>query len=49
MYMYTTETKDIGNMQHSKEYINPYAAGGLFGQYLMMQNTWKITETLAKG
>ena len=28
---------------------NPYAAGGLFDQYKMMQKTWKITETLAHG
>ena len=26
--------------------INPYAAGGLFGHYKMMQKTWKMTETL---
>ena len=30
-------------------HINPYAAGGKFGQYKMMQKTWKITETLACG
>ena len=26
--------------------VNPYAAGGQFGQYKMMQKTWKMTETL---
>ena len=30
-------------------YFNPYADGGLFGQYNMMQNTCKMTETLAQG
>ena len=29
--------------------INPYAAGGEFGQFKMMQKTWKMTETLAHG
>ena len=29
--------------------INPYAAGGYFGRYKMMQKSWKITETLANG
>ena len=29
--------------------FNPYAAGGLFGQYQMMQKSWKMTETLAHG
>ena len=30
--------------------INPYAAAGFkFGQYKMMQKTWKMTETLANG
>ena len=29
--------------------INPYAAGGWFGQYKIMQNIWKMTETLANG
>ena len=26
-----------------------YAAGGQFGQYIMMQKTWKMTGTLANG
>ena len=30
-------------------YINPYNAGGVFGQYKMAQKSWKITETLAYG
>ena len=31
-----------------KRYIvNPYAAGGYFGQYKMMQKTWIMSETLA--
>ena len=29
--------------------LNPYAAGGLFGQCKTMQKTLKITETLANG
>ena len=29
--------------------INPYAAGGYFGQYKMTQKYWKMTETLAYG
>ena len=27
--------------------FNPYAASGKFGQYKIMQKTWKMTETLA--
>ena len=29
--------------------LNPYAGGGLFGQYKMMQKKGKVTETLAYG
>ena len=29
--------------------FNPYAAGGKFGKYKMMQKPQKITETLANG
>ena len=29
--------------------VNPYAAGGWFGQYKMMHKSWKVTETLANG
>ena len=29
--------------------VNPYAAGGYFSQYKMMQKIWKMTETLAHG
>ena len=29
--------------------FNPYAGGGLFGKYKMMQKNWKMTETLAYG
>ena len=29
--------------------VNPYAAGGLFGQNNMMQKSRKMTETLANG
>ena len=29
--------------------FNPYAAGGKFGQYKIMQKNWKITETLSYG
>ena len=29
--------------------FNPFAGGGWFCQYKMMQKTWKITETLANG
>ena len=31
------------------ECVNPYAAGSFFGQYEMMQNPWKMTETLTHG
>ena len=27
--------------------LNPYAAGGYFALYKMMQKSWKMTETLA--
>ena len=33
----------------SSNSINPYAAGGYFGQYEIMQKTWKNPETLAHG
>ena len=29
--------------------LNPYAAGGYFGQYKMMQKSWKMIETWANG
>ena len=29
--------------------LNPFAAGGWYGQHKMMQKTWKITETLVNG
>ena len=29
--------------------LNPYAAGGYFGQYKMMHNSLKVTETLTHG
>ena len=29
--------------------FNPYAVGGYFGQYKIMQNSLKMTETLANG
>ena len=29
--------------------INPYAAGGKFGKYRLMQKIWKMTETMAYG
>ena len=29
--------------------VNPYAAGGLFDQYKMMQKAWQMMETLAHG
>ena len=29
--------------------VSPYVAGGYFGQYKMMQKSWKMTETLANG
>ena len=35
--------------KYSSKYINPYAAGGKFCQYKIMQKTWEITETLANG
>ena len=35
---------------HSRnEWFKPYSADGLFGQYKMRQETWKMTETLAYG
>ena len=30
-------------------FLNPYGVGGLFGQYKMMQKTYKMTETLVHG
>ena len=36
-------------IQHMANALNPYAAGGYFCQYKMMQNSWKMTETLAYG
>ena len=30
-------------------FFNPYTAGGLFGQYKMMQKNWKMIETMAYG
>ena len=35
--------------QHHEKLLNPYDAGDWFGQYKMMQRTWKMTETLAYG
>ena len=32
-----------------KIFFNPYAAGGWFGNYKIMQKSRKITETLAHG
>ena len=29
--------------------LNPYAAGGQVDQYIIMQKSWKITETVAYG
>ena len=29
-------------------FINPYASGGLFGHYEMIQKTWKMIETEAQ-
>ena len=37
--------------KHKTKYIfkqYPYAAGGLFGQYKIMQKTWKMTEILSE-
>ena len=31
------------------EHFNPYAADDKFGQYEIMEKSWKITETLAHG
>ena len=46
----TTNTLCDGHFCGTKKVLfNPYAAGGLFGQYKMLQKTWKITETLANG
>ena len=39
-------TKDSGIFE---KHLNPYAAGGLFSQYKVMQKNWKIAETLAHG
>ena len=36
-----TEGKDVS--------VKPCATQGQFGQYKMMQNPWKMTETLAHG
>ena len=32
-----------------RSYVNPYAAGGYFDPYEMMQKSWKMTETLTNG
>ena len=42
MIWYDYEVKNIRN-----EHINPYAAGGYFGQYKIMPNSWMIFETWA--
>ena len=36
-------------LHDSSKSVNSYAAGGKFGQYKMMQNTWEMSETLAHG
>ena len=45
----TISKKQIDEHQNMRDSFNPYAVGGLFGQYKMMQITWKLTETLALG
>ena len=44
-----TDTKVPGRISHSHFTYSPYAAGGYFGQYKVMQKTLKMTETLANG
>ena len=39
----------FGENSRSIARVNPYAAGGYFGQYKMMRKTWKMTETLENG
>ena len=34
---------------HSFIHLSPYAAAGYFGQYKMVQKSWKMIETLAHG
>ena len=38
-----------GQLNHGASFINPYAAGGQFCQYKMMQKSWKMTKTLTHG
>ena len=45
----TTSASSVSMLFQHVWLVNPYAAGGLFGQYKMMQKTWKIIETLAYG
>ena len=40
----------MAEKQNIKEWnLNPYAGGGWFCQYKMMQKNWKMTEILAHG
>ena len=45
--IFSTFEKNVWKLQEFAKYINYYAAGGLFGQYKMMQKIWKVIETLA--
>ena len=40
---------EFSEITHFLMVLNPYAAGGWFGRYKIMQKTWKMTETLAHG
>ena len=49
-YHMTHVSNNIAVILVGKHYtVNPYAAGGYFCLYKMMQKTWKMTETLAHG
>ena len=37
------------NLNNVSRHANPYAAGGLFGQFKMMQKPFKMAETLTLG
>ena len=47
--MVSVPTKPDSILMVLLKVLNPYAAGGYFGQYKIMLKSWKITETLTNG
>ena len=47
----STRFPERGEPKERKKYptLHPYAAGGYFSQYKIMQKSWKIIETSANG